>query len=219
MMTRGIVVATTLMICLSAVALPAPPDAVPAGAYTLDRAHSSLLFRINHLGFSHYTARFRQFDATLRFDPAHIEASKLTVTVDASSLETDYPDPAKLDFNAQLRGPEWLDATKHPQMSFHSTRVVSRGQRAFRIEGELTLRGITRPMILEATYNGGYAGHPMDPHARVGFSARGRLRRSAFGMAVGIPPPGTSMGVSDMVDVIVETEFTGPPLTKARAGK
>ena len=56
-----------------------------------------------------------------------------------------------------------------------------------RIEGELTLRGVTRPVSLDARYNGGYAGHPMDPNARIGFSATGRLKRSEFGMKYGIP--------------------------------
>jgi polyisoprenoid-binding protein YceI len=79
------------------------PAAPVAGAYVLDKAHASLIFRINHLGFSNYTARFRRFDAQLQFDPANLIASRVTATVDARSLETDFPDPAKLDFNAMLQ--------------------------------------------------------------------------------------------------------------------
>jgi polyisoprenoid-binding protein YceI len=71
---------------------------------------------------------------------------------------------------------------------------------------------VTRPVALDATYNGGYAGHPMDPHARIGFSARGALRRSEFGIAAGIPAPGSLMGVGDEIEVIIEAEFSGPPL-------
>jgi polyisoprenoid-binding protein YceI len=186
--------------------------AVPAGSYTLDRAHATLLFRVNHLGFSHYTARFTHFEATLQFDPARLAASHVEVTVDAASIETDFPDPRKLDFNEQLRGPQWLDVATHPQMVFRSRRVVLTGKQTFRIEGDLTLHGVTRPVSLDARYNGGYAGHPMDPNARIGFSARGHLKRSQFGIAYGIPAPGTTMGVSDDVEVIVEAEFTGPPL-------
>jgi polyisoprenoid-binding protein YceI len=189
--------------------------AVPAGAYTLDPAHASLLFRVNHLGFSMYTARFKRFQATLRFDPANLTTSRLDVTVDAASLETDFPDPLKVDFNAQLRGPEWLNVEKHPKMTFRSTRVAltgKPGKRTFQTEGELTLLGVTKPVTLDAEYNGGYAGHPMDPNARVGFSARGHFKRSDFGLAIGIPAPGTTMGVGDDVEVIIEAEFTGPPL-------
>ncbi len=192
------------------------PD-VPGGAYRLDPSHASLIFRVDHLGFSMYTARFTRFDAELRFDPRKPAAARLMATVDARSLETDFPFPEQLDFNAQLLGEEWLDAEEHPQMIFRSKDVVLTGANTARIDGELTLRGVARPMALEATFNGGYAGHPMDPSARIGFSARGTLRRSEYGMTFGIPEPGTTLGVGDEVQVIIEAEFSGPPLADAAA--
>ena len=97
-------------------------------------------------------------------------------------------------------------------MSFHSKSVEVTGTNTFRIHGELTLHGVTKPVMLDATYNGGYAGHPMDPHARIGFSAHGVLKRSEFGISYGIPAPGTTMGVGDEVSIILELEFSGPPL-------
>jgi polyisoprenoid-binding protein YceI len=73
------------------------------------------------------------------------------------------------------------------------------------------LRGVTAPVALEVRFNGGYSGFPpYDPNARIGFSAHGTLDRSAFGMIVGIPPQGSTMGVSDSVDFAIEAEFTGP---------
>ncbi|HEX7375040.1 MAG TPA: YceI family protein [Steroidobacteraceae bacterium] len=195
--------------------LPASTASVPAGSYTLDPAHASLIFRVNHLGFSHYTARFKRFDARLEFDPANLAASRVTATVDTASLETDYPDPAHLDFNATLTGDQWLDAAQFPEMKFVSRQVEVTGPQAMRIQGDLTLHGVTRPVVLEARFNGGYAGHPMDPHARIGFSAHGTLQRSAFGLSYGIPAPGTTMGVGDDVDVVIEAEFNGPPLAGA----
>ena len=77
------------------------------------------------------------------------------------------------------------------------------------------LHGVTRPIVLEATYNGGYSGHPMDPQARVGFSAQGTLRRSDFGIAGGIPGVGSNMGVGDQVAIVIESEFQGPPKAPA----
>lgn len=204
------------LICLNAPSGAEPggvaalaPD-VPAGDYTLDPTHASLIFRVDHLGFSHYTARFTRFDAGLRFDPRQPAAAELEASVDARSLETDFPFPDQVDFDAQLLGEEWLHAAEHPQMTFHSTKVSMTGPNTARIEGELTLRGVTAPVALEATFNGGYAGHPMDPNARIGFSARGSLRRSTFGMTFGLPAPGTTMGVGDQVEVIIEAEFSGP---------
>jgi polyisoprenoid-binding protein YceI len=192
------------------------PD-VPAGAYTLDKAHASLIFRVNHLGFSNFTARFKRFDAQLQFDPANLSASSVVVQIDPRSIETDYPDPATLDFNAQLQGVDWLNTGQYPDMTFRSISVESTGRGAMRINGALTLRGVTHPVALEANFNGGYAGHPMDPHARIGFSAHGALSRSQFGMSFGVPEPGSTMGVGDKVDVVIEAEFNGPAWAGAAA--
>jgi polyisoprenoid-binding protein YceI len=191
------------------------PD-VPAGDYKMDPAHSSLIFRVDHMGFSRYTLRFRRFDAQLRFDPRNLTATQLTASVDPRSIETDFPDP-KYNFNAELAGPQWLDAVKFPEIAFRTIRVEDLGNQAMRVHAELTMHGVTRPIVLDATYNGGYVGHPMDPHARVGFSARGVLRRSEFGIAGGIPPAGGNMGVGDQVAVAIESEFNGPPMSKAEA--
>ena len=185
---------------------------VPAGAYTLEKSHATLIFKVNHLGFSNYTARFKHFDAQLQFDPEKLAASQLTATVDARSIETDFPDPAKLDFNAKLQDKDWLDTANFPEMKYVSKSIEMTGKNTMRIHGDLTLRGVTKPVILEATYNGGYAGHPMDPHARIGFSAQGELQRSDFGVSYGVPAPGTTMGVGDKVTLILELEFSGPAL-------
>ena len=192
-------------------ATPAASTApIPAGAYKLDKAHASLLFRVDHLGFSKYTGRFATFDAELQFDPVNPAASSVKVTIDPRSLQLENPPEG---FIATLLGAQWLDAEKFPQMTFRSTKVARSGT-DLRIDGDMTLHGVTQPMTLVAKFNGGYAGHPYDPNARIGFSARGTLERSAFGVAYGIPAPGTTMGVSDAVEVIVEAEFTGPPLPK-----
>jgi polyisoprenoid-binding protein YceI len=189
---------------------------VPAGEYKMDHAHSTLIFRVSHMGFSHYTARFRHFDAKLQFDPRNLAATRLTATVDPRSIETDFPDP-KYNFNAELAGEGFLDAAKFPEIAFRTTQVEDLGNQAMRVHGELTLHGVTKPIVLEATYNGGYVGHPMDPNARVGFSARGVLRRSDFGISGGIPPAGNNMGVGDQVAIVIESEFNGPPMAKAEA--
>lgn len=196
---------------------PPVPGDVPAGEYTLDKLHASLIFRVDHLGFSNYTARFKKFDAKLNFDPKNLAASSVTATVDPSSLETDFPDPAKIDFNATLQNEQWLDTKQYPEMTYQSKTIEVTGPNTMRITGDFTLHGVTRPVVLDATFNGGYAGHPMDPNARIGFSARGTLKRSEFGIAYGVPAPGTKFGVGDDVEIIIEAEFNGPPLPNAPA--
>jgi len=190
---------------------PAKSD-VPAGAYKLDKLHSSLLLRVNHLGFSNYVARFKTFDAQLQFDPNDPAAARVAVQVDPTSLDVENP-PA--GFLSELIGKGWLDTAQFPDLTFKSTSVELTAPKAMRINGDLTLHGVTRPIVLDATFNGGYIGHPMDPNARIGFSAQGAFNRSDFGISYGIPAPGTTMGVSDRVEVNIETEFTGPPMQTA----
>jgi len=186
---------------------------VPAGAYTVDKAHTSLLFKVNHLGFSTFTDRFTRVDAKLAFNPRNLADSSVNVTIDPNSISTDNaPD----GFLTELAGQMFLDTGKYPDMKFTSRSVEDAGNGNFRIRGELTLHGVTQPLTLEGRYNGGYAGHPYDPHARVGFSARGTLKRSDFGISMGIPSAANHFfGVGDDVEVQLETEFSGPALQVA----
>lgn len=188
----------------------APTAAPPAGAYKLDKSHASLILRASHMGFSTYTTRFSRFDADLTLNPGNLTASKVVTTIDASSFEMDAAPQMCLDI---MKGPQMLDTTKFPQIVFKSEKVRMTGPKSMEISGTLTLHGVTRPMVLAATYNGGYAGlRGMDPQARVGFSAHGSFKRSDFGIAYGVPAPGTTMGVGDLIDFSIEAEFTGPPL-------
>lgn len=189
-------------------AAPAPSiEGIPAGAYTLDKSHSTVTFRVSHLGFSTYTAEFKNFDAQLQLDPAQPAQAQLTATVDLNSLDIPAP-PA--GFKTELLSAQWLNAVQFPQLTYRSTSIELTGANTARINGDLTFRGVTKPVVLEATFNGGYAGNPYDPNARLGFSAHGTFNRSDFGLSIGVPPPGTNMGVSDAVDFTIETEFSGP---------
>ena len=197
-------------------AAPAAPAAIvpvtttaPSGDYTIDKAHSTLLFRVSHLGFSHFTARFTQFDVKLKLDAADPGASSVTATVNPNSLTLDNPPPG---FVNELRGPQFLDTAKYPTMTFASKSVELTGSNTAKITGDFTMHGVTHPVVLDATFNGGYPGMSLDPHGRVGFSAKGTLKRSDFAISYGIPAPGTTMGVSDDVDIIIETELNGPAL-------
>ena len=200
--------------------VPPPPMPAagppPAGQYRLDKSHASLLLRASHLGFSTYTTRFSRFESDLSFDPNNIAASKLVVTIDASSFEMDAAPQQCLDI---MKGPQFLEVAKYPKIVFRSESVRMTGPKAFEIAGTLDLHGVSRPLVLTATYNGGYPGMAvMDPHARIGFSAHGSIKRSDFGMGYGVPAPGTTMGVGDLIDVTIESEFSGPPLPAAPEG-
>lgn len=194
--------------------MPAPPppaiNGAPAGIYRLDKTHASLVFTVNHLGFSNYTASFTEFDATLTIDPNAPENATLTATVNPASLSI--PSPPE-GFLAELIGPNWLNTAAFPAITFASTAVERTGPSEAVVIGDLTFLGATAPIRFGVTLNGAYPGFaPYDPQARAGFSATGAFARSEFGFVQGLPPEGTKMGVGDTVTFSIEAEFTGPPL-------
>ncbi|WP_421936009.1 YceI family protein [Phenylobacterium sp.] len=193
----------------TAMGAQAPSDA-PAGQYKMDLSHTSVNFRISHMGLSFYTARFTRMDGVLHFNPANPAAQSVSATIDVRSFQTNYPDPQQLDFDTKIEN-DFLGATAHPQITFKSTKVEPTGPRTARVTGDLTLKGVTKPVVLETTYNGGYKPSAMDPGSRVGFSAHGKFKRSDFGLTAGLPAPGTTLGVGDEIEVIIETEFTRAP--------
>jgi polyisoprenoid-binding protein YceI len=188
---------------------PDIPD-LPAGTYRLDMSHASLVFHVNHLGFSDYTGAFDAFDATLELDPENPAAAKATAVIDLNSLRIPAPPSG---FREELLSAQWLGAVDFPEMTFESTSVTPTGPASADIVGTLTLKGAVQPVTLHAQFNGGWAGHEFDPAARIGFSAHGALKRSAFGVSIGVPEPGSTMGVSDDVAFEIEAEFTGPAWT------
>ena len=211
-MLRALALAAALLAPLPLAAQDLTPPL--AGNFRIDMAHTRLSFRVSHLGFSMYTAFFRDIDATLAFDPAAPETMTLTASVKAASVETLYPDPA-FDFNAVLSGSDLLDAAQFPDITFTSTAITLTGANTADVTGDLTLHGVTKPVTLAVTYNGGYGGFPMDPGgARIGFSATGSLNRSDFGIGFGVPEAGSNFGVGDRVEIIIETEFTNPDAAK-----
>ena len=201
--------AATLSLTAAMPAAAAPPiTEAPAGVYVMDLSHTSVNFRLLHLGLSHYTARFTKVDGKLTFDPANLAAQGVTAVIDADSLQTNFPDPAKLDFDTQVET-QFLAAAKFPKITFTSTKVEPTGPRTAKVTGDLTLHGVTKPVTLEATFNGGFKAGQMDPSgARIGFSAKGVFKRSDYGIGYGIPAQGTNFGVGDQIEVIIETEFT-----------
>jgi polyisoprenoid-binding protein YceI len=199
--------AVTLALAAPLAAQDLPPPM--AGSYQIDLQHTRLLFRVNHLGFSNYTAMFTEVSADLDFDPAAPEQMKISASVPVVSLETHNPD-AKLNFNDVLTGPEFLDAGQFPQISFVSTKVVLTGEHQADVTGDFTLHGVTKPLTLQVVYNGGWGDMPLDAGARIGFSVTGSFNRSDFGVGFGVPPEGSTMGVGDRVDIVLEAEFIKP---------
>ena len=202
----------TALLSAASIAKPAPkaPNVdAPSGAYTLDKSHATFVLGVDHLGFSNYRMTFTEWDVSLNLDVAKPENSSVLATISAPSL---YLQGAPKGFKEEILGPNWLNAGKHPFISFKSTKIVRSGLSAARVTGDLTMNGITKPVTMKVRFNGAYVGHPMDPNARAGFSGEGVFKRSDFGIAAGIPKPGSKMGVGDDVNFSFEAELSGPPM-------
>jgi polyisoprenoid-binding protein YceI len=206
-MTRFLTAAILATATLCAPAAFAQPKAAtpPAGAYVIDPSHTSVTFRVSHLGFSNYTGHFKTITGNLTFDPAKPEAMSVEASIDPRSLEIPSPPAGFVD---TLLGKSWFDAAAWPAITFRSTKVTLTGEKTAKVTGDFTLHGVTKPVTLDVTFNGGWPANPMDG-ARIGFSATAAFKRSEFGMGFGVPAPGTTMGVSDEVQVAIETEFSG----------
>ncbi|HAQ34672.1 MAG: polyisoprenoid-binding protein [Maricaulis sp.] len=186
---------------------------LPSGEYRVDPSHTTVVFRVDHLGFSIYTAQFTEIDIVVQLDPAEAEVAVLSVTIPVRSLHL--PSPPE-GFRDTLLGTDWFDAETYPDMQFVSTGIEMTGETTANIHGDLTLHGITQPVTLSARYNGGWVGHIYDPNARIGFSATAEISRTAFGMGFGTPS-GEMPGVADTVQITVETELVGPAWSPAES--
>ncbi|WP_331353349.1 YceI family protein [Cellvibrio sp. UBA7671] len=165
------------------------------GSYQLDQTHVAVLFKINHMGLSTFVGRFNKVDATLEFDPANIAAAKLSAIIDVASIDANNP-----DLEETLRGSSWLDTEKYPQAFFQTTNVKVLDQHSAIFSGDLTLHGVTAPIDLTVTFNGG-ANNMLTGFYTLGFSAASTLNRSTFGVDYLIP------AIGDAVAIEVFAEF------------
>ncbi|NNE41686.1 MAG: YceI family protein [Marinicaulis sp.] len=166
--------------CASVLADIAKPNvraeatALRAGQYRLDSEHASLLFKVDHLGFSTYVGRFERFDASLDFDPERPQDAIIEAIIDMTSL-----DIANDEFAATLMGPDWFSAEAFPQAAFRSTSIQITGETSGVMTGDLSLNGANAPVSLNVEFNGG-ARDALRRAYVVGFSATGIIRRSHF---------------------------------------
>lgn len=176
---------------------PGAPDAsrVIAGTYDVDSGHTQVLFTVIHLGFSPYAGMFVEPTGTLVLDPASPADAKLDIRFPIARVRTTV---AALD--EHLQKSDFFDAARFPEGRFVSTQVTVSGETA-RIVGDLTLRGITRPVTLNARFVGAGRGVMGPPKVNVGFAATARIKRSDFGIDAAIPL------VSDEVALTINAAF------------
>ena len=186
---------------LSAAALlafaAAPAFAAPV-TYKIDPTHTIVLAQWNHFGFSNPSASFGNVEGTLVYDAADVARSSVEVTLPLSGLEG-----FSAKFNEHLRSADFFDAIKFPSASFKSTKVEAAGEGKLKVTGDLTVKDITRPVVLDVTLNKA-ADHPMTKAPTIGFDATTTLSRTEFGVGNYAP------AVSDEVELRITTEASVP---------
>ncbi len=157
------------------------PAQVESGSYSIDPAHTQILFAVSHLGFTTYYGRFANASGTLDLSPKDPAASRLQITVPTATVST-----TSDKLNQELEGAQWFDAQKYPEIAFKSVKVTRTGQDTAQVAGDLTLHGVTKRVTLAARFNGAGV-NPLDKKYTVGFRATGTIRRSDFGMTTYVP--------------------------------
>ena len=201
---RSVAVAAIIALALvsPAAAQSAPPERpgkvdvsrVAAGTYKVDTDHTQVAFTVNHFGFTDYHGLIGGSSGTLTLDPKQPGAARVEIEIPLAAAIT-----TSKALDEHLRKADFFETAKYPKATFRSTRIEVDGERA-RIVGDLTLRGVTHPVVLDARFTGAGV-NPMNKAATIGFEASTTIKRSAFGMTYVVPM------VSDQVDLQISAAF------------
>ena len=159
----------SLLAAVPALALAAPT------IWNVDTSHSQVGFAVKHLVISNVRGEFKTYQGKIALDEADVTRSSVEATVDVNSLDTQVADR-----DAHLRSADFFVVAKYPAMTFKSTKVAKAGKDRLKVTGDLTLRGVTKPIVLDVTTTQAVKG--MGGETRRGFSATGKLSRKEFGL-------------------------------------
>ena len=167
-------------------------------AYQIDPTHTATVFSWSHFGFSTPSANFSDIQGTINVDNAKPENSSVNVTIPLSSLNTNVK-----ALDEHLQKADFFDAAKYPNITFKSTKVQAAGKNKYKITGNLTVKDVTKPVVLDAVLNK-QGVHPMTKAESIGFNATTSFNRSAFGVGAYVP------NVGDKITVNITTEASAP---------
>jgi polyisoprenoid-binding protein YceI len=185
--------------------------AAEASSWTIDPAHTSSQFSVRHLVISTVRGQFGKTTGTLRLDEKNLSKSAVEATIDVSSIDT-----RVADRDTHLKSPDFFDAAKYPTMTFKSTKVAKAGAGKLKVTGDLTLKGTTKPVVLDVSYTPA-AITGMHGESRRGFSATTKINRKDFGLNWSkVVEAGPVVG--DEVTIVVDAEaIKDQPKEQAKA--
>ena len=169
-------------------------------SWVLDPVHSSVEFAVKHMVIATVKGRFTRFEVDGMFDLDNPERSTVEARIDAASVDT--RDPQR---DGHLRSPDFFDVEQHPWITFRSRRIERSGDGSYAVVGDLTIRGVTREVVLEATF----AGLAKDPWGsqRAGVAAETSVNRKDFGLTWNVPLEAGGLLVGDNVKISLDVEF------------
>ncbi len=171
--------------------------------WNLDVTHSSAQFSVKHLGITPFRARFKTLEGEVQFDDANPEASTVVAKIDSNSLDLNGE-----RFLGHVVGVDFLETDVYPSIDFVSTKVDVSGDK-WTITGDLTIKGVTKEVVLDAEYLG-QAKHPMAPRIFAAWTAKTQFKRSDFGMSWNFPMEGGGFYVGDDINVNLVIEAARP---------
>ena len=195
---------------LFAAALASVSVAAMASEWNIDASHSNVAFTVRHL-VSKVSGGFNDFSGKINFDEKKPEDTKISVTVKTASVNT-----ANAKRDEHLRAADFFDAEKFPTLTFVSTKVTPTGAKTYKLEGNQTIHGVTKP----AVYNVEYLGAAKDPggQLRAGFTATSKINRKDYGLAWNKVVESTPL-VGDEVDITLQFETVGAEAAAKAAPK
>lgn len=168
--------------------------------YQIDPTHTATVFTWNHFGFSTPSANFSDIQGTINVDNAKPANSSVNVTIPLTSLNTNVK-----ALDEHLLKSDFFDAEKYPNITFKSTKVQAVSKTKYKITGDLTIKDVTKPVVLDAVLNK-QAVHPMSKAETIGFNATTSFDRSAFGVGAYVPNVGDKITVNITTEASVPTE-------------
>jgi polyisoprenoid-binding protein YceI len=185
---------------VSAQDLSKDPARAPNGTYRLAATHTQVLFAISHLGLNEYYGRFDKVSGTLSFDANQPERSAVSITIGMDGIDT----PSR-SLNDDLQSSDVFDADKFPTATFKSVSVTRTGPDRGTIAGVLTIKGISKPVTLDATFSGGEQ-DPLNGDYALGFHATTIVKRSDFGLTGMVWEPLVGGDVKLIIEAMFEQE-------------
>ena len=167
--------------------------------WTIDPAHSVVGFSVRHMMVTKVTGQFERFSGTISFDPDDVAAATVEVEIETASITT-----RSADRDAHLRSADFFDAETYPTITFRSTAVRPGKGNGFQVHGDLSMHGVTRPVVLDAEFNG--SGASPFGHTVAGFEASTKLNRSDFGLNWNAALETGGVMVSDEIKITLDIE-------------